>query len=143
MGAYTTRKGNESLTGKVGYRYNAGEANFSFENGSRQRALHGDLSGSLMWHDGGITAGQTLGETMALVTPPGAHAGVYNQFGSISDVRGNRLVSYMTPWRVNNISLDTSCMKKEMTFEVYRLKVVPTLGAIIRADFMPSAPTTH
>lgn len=144
MGAYTTRKGNESLTGNVGYRYNAGEANFSFENGSRQRTLHGDVSGSLVWHDGGITAGQTLGETMALVTmPPGTHAGVYNQFGSTSDSRGNLLVSYLTPWRVNNISVDKSGMDKNIAFEVNRLEVVPTLGAIVRADFMPSAPNAN
>ncbi|RPE04588.1 fimbrial biogenesis outer membrane usher protein [Candidatus Pantoea deserta] len=142
MGVYATRKGNERLTGNVGYRYNAGEASFSVENGSRQRALHGALSGSLVWHDKGITAGQTLGETMALVSmPPGAHAGVYNQFGSTSDEQGYLLVSYLTPWRLNTLSLDKSNMDEEMAFEVSRLEVVPTLGAIVRADFMPSAPS--
>lgn len=139
LGAYTTRKGNERLTGNVGYRYNAGEANVSFENGSRQRALHGDLSGSLMWHADGITAGQTLGETMGLVTMPAyAQAGVYNQFGTTTDSQGHMLISYLTPWRVNNVTLDTSTLSKESKLEVSRLEVVPTQGAIVRADFVPA-----
>lgn len=142
MGAYTTRNGSERLAGNLGYRYNAGEANVSFENGSQQRALHGDLSGSLMWHADGITAGQTLGETMGLVTmPASAQAGVYNQYGTTTDSRGRLLISYLTPWRVNNITLDTSGMSEEMKMEVSRQEVVPTLGAIVRADFVPAQPS--
>jgi outer membrane usher protein len=130
--------GNDELKASAGYQYNAGEANLSLTRSGPQRDYHLDVSGSLLAHRGGVVAGQALGETVALVEVP-ATPGVafYNQFGSVTNARGEMLVSYMTPWRVNRITVDSSNLPENLRLENEEVEVVPTSGAVVQVNFLP------
>lgn len=130
--------GNDELKASTGYQYNAGEANLSLTRSGPQRDYHLDISGSLLAHGGGIVAGQSLGETVALVEVPNIPGvAFYNQFGSVTNARGEMLVSYMTPWRVNRITVDSSNLPKNLRLESEEVEAVPSSGAVVRVNFLP------
>lgn len=129
-------RSNDELLASVGYQYNGGETNLSMTRSGKQRDFHADVTGSLLVHRDGIVAGQTLGDTMAVVSVPGTSGvGFYNQFGSVTDSRGNMLVSYMTPWRVNRVTVDSYNLPEKVSIENDELEAVPTSGAIVKIEF--------
>ena len=134
--------GESRFASSLGYQYNAGEATISVDHSAQFKRYHGDASGSIMLHKGGVTLGQQLGNAMALVevtdTPD---IGFYNQFGSTTNSRGELLVSYMTPWRLNHVTVDTSTLPDGTEMTEDELEAVPTDGAIIKLRF-PKPVTT-
>lgn len=133
--------GDDELTASLGYQYNAGEVNVSMDRGGGRRDYHADTSGSILLHSGGVTFGQTLGSSVALVEIPDSPGiSVYNQFGSTTDAKGNLLVSYLTPWRVNRITVDSLSLPDKVSMDVDELESVPTDGAIIKLTFPEPQP---
>ncbi|QKJ88845.1 fimbria/pilus outer membrane usher protein [Paramixta manurensis] len=134
-----TEHGNDALNASMGYQYNGGEMNSSLVRSGKQRDYHADVSGSLLLHAGGITPGQTMSDTMALlVVPDSPGIASYNQFGVTTNARGEALVGYLTPWRVNRLTLDSWNLPDGITLPVSELETVPTKGAIIKATFPPT-----
>lgn len=96
-------------------------------------------SGSVLAHQGGIELGHTLGDTLALVEVPGiANVGVLNAPGTLTNARGYSLVPYMTPYRRNRLSLDTSQLENDVDIENGITDVVPRRGAVVKARFVAS-----
>lgn len=127
---------NDELSASLGYQYNAGELNLSMVRGGTRRDYHADTSGSILVHAGGVTLGQQLGSTAALVDVPDSPGiGFYNQFGSTTNARGELLVSYLTPWRVNRITVDSLSLPENTALDVTELESVPTDGAIVLLRF--------
>lgn len=85
------------------------------------------------------TLGQPFGETLALVKAPGASGvGVNNQTGVRTDWRGYAVVPYTSPYRKNTLTLDTSTMPDDVDLELTTQTVVPTRGAVVRANYATS-----
>lgn len=94
------------------------------------------MSGSILLHDEGFALGQMLGSTSALVQVPDTPGvAFYNQFGSTTDSSGNLLVSYMTPWRVNDVTTDSFSLPEDVCLDVEEAETVPTEGAIVSLRF--------
>ncbi len=64
-------------------------------------------------------------------------------FGSTTDARGQLLISYLTPWRVNRITVDGSTLPDGSEMVEEEQEVVPTDGAIIRLRFPQPAMTNY
>ncbi|MBW7981659.1 fimbria/pilus outer membrane usher protein [Enterobacillus tribolii] len=134
--AYNAEK-HGSLLANLDYQHNAGEIRLGTTQRPHSRQYDADVTGSVMVHPGGVTLGQTLGDTMALVEIPGtAGIGIDNQFGVTTDKNGYALVSYMTPYRVNRITPDTLNLPENMTLPLEEVDVVPTAGAVAFARFL-------
>ena len=79
----------------MGYNYSG--------NGNQQQVNDGG-AGSVIVHSGGVTLGQSLGETNVLVSAPGAeNTKIANYTGISADGQGNSLLPCATPYRVNRI----------------------------------------
>jgi outer membrane usher protein len=105
--------------------------------GERYQQVNVSASGSLLAHGGGIALGQTLGETLGLVhvaDTPGV--GLGNAPGTRTDSRGYALIPYLTPYRKNRVSLDTSGLDHSTEIENGVTNVVPRRGRWSR----PSSP---
>ena len=62
-------------------------------------------------HAHGITLGQPMGETAALIEAPGADdTNVTNQTGINTDFRGYAIVPYVSPYRHNTLALNTETL---------------------------------
>ncbi|CAM3819112.1 fimbria/pilus outer membrane usher protein [Serratia silvae] len=121
------------------YQYNAGELRGGYSQGKGYRQQNLELSGSLMAHQEGITLGQTLGDTIAIVSVPGTPGiGVDNQYGVTTDWRGYALISNLTPYRINSLTLDSFELPDTLELPESEQDMVPTAGAIMFSRFAPA-----
>ncbi|WP_159566131.1 fimbria/pilus outer membrane usher protein [Budvicia diplopodorum] len=101
-----------------------------------QRVNYG-ATGSVVAHANGITFGQQLSETGALVQASGvANTRVMNNSGVNTDFRGYALVPYVAAYRRSSITLDSQTLPDNADLEITSQSVVPTRGAIVRANFI-------
>lgn len=121
------------------YRGSKGEITGGYSYDPESSRIHYGLSGGAVIHSGGITLSQPLGETIALVQAPGVKdTGIVNQVGTKTDSRGFAVVSNVSPYRKNDISLDTSTLPADAELELSSRTVVPTRGAVVSAKYETS-----
>ncbi|WP_314138536.1 fimbrial biogenesis usher protein [Buttiauxella noackiae] len=109
----------------LGYNYDRDQHDYNWQ-----------ASGGVVGHADGITFSQPLGDTNVLIKAPGASGvGVENQTGVKTDWRGYAVMPYATVYRHNRIALDTNTMDNHTDIENNVSSVVPTEGAIVRAEF--------
>lgn len=119
------------------YRSTFGEISAGYGYASTSQRFNYGGHGGVIVHEDGITLGQSLGETVGLVKAPGAGGvEVYNQTGVKTDRRGYAVVPYLTPYRSNDITLNTSTLDNNIEIPQASLAVVPTRGALIRAEYV-------
>lgn len=121
------------------YQYNAGDLRVGHSQGAGYRQQNLELAGSLMAHQEGLTLGQTLGETVAIVSVPGTPGiGIDNQYGVTTDWRGYALIGNLTPYRINSLTLDSLELPDTLELPESDQEVVPTAGAIMFSRFAPA-----
>ncbi|WP_081375807.1 fimbria/pilus outer membrane usher protein [Serratia fonticola] len=118
------------------YRGTYGQINAGYAYEPNSQRLSYGLQGGIVAHEDGVTFGQQLGETAVLVKAQGA-AGVSvgNQAGVKTDGRGYAIVPYGTPYRKNQVQLNTETLPYEVDIVQNTQSVVPTRGALVRATF--------
>ncbi|MFY9997603.1 MAG: fimbria/pilus outer membrane usher protein [Leclercia sp.] len=118
------------------YKATYGELTAGYAQGNQQRQLNLGVQGSMIVHANGVTLGQPMGDTVALVKAPGANGtGIGNQAGVSTDYRGYAIVPYVTPYHHNVIALDTETLPSDADVGQAAKVVTPTRGAIVRASF--------
>lgn len=124
--------GNASLN----YRGTYGNANLGYSYSDTYRQTSYGLSGGAVLHSEGLTLGQPAGDTAILVAAPGA-AGVPLDRGNgvRTDWRGYTIKPYATTYRENRVALDVSQLDATTEIDNAVARVVPTRGAVVKADF--------
>ncbi|MEZ2904212.1 fimbria/pilus outer membrane usher protein [Acinetobacter terrestris] len=128
---------NANLNVYSGYAGSYGRVNMGV-NYSPQNDIQSSFgySGSAVFHRDGITLGQSLGTTNILVSAPGAASvPVSNGNGIKTDWRGYTIQPFASEFNENLISLDVTALKDTVEIENSTATVVPTKGAIVRAEF--------
>ncbi len=94
------------------------------------------VSGSIVAHDKGILFGPEQGQTMVLVyAPDAAGAKVNNTVGLSVNKSGYAVIPYVTPYRLNDITLDPQEMSTNVELEETSQRIAPFAGAIAKVDF--------
>jgi outer membrane usher protein len=120
----------------AGYRgtYAQLNAGFGAGNGYSQSSLN--VAGGIVAHPGGITFGQPLGDTVAIVEAPGAAgARIGNAAGLRVDHAGYALVPYVTPYILNTIDIDPTGLSLDVQLDSTSVKVAPRAGAVVMVKF--------
>lgn len=133
---YGTRGIGNSGNLNADYRGTYGEvvAGYAYDLNS-QRVNYG-LQGGIVAYQDGVTFGQPLGETIVLVKASGANGvGVSNQTGVKTDWRGYSIVPYASPYRKNQVQLNTETLPDNVDLTLTSQNVVPTRGAVVKANF--------
>ncbi|MDU2537193.1 MAG: fimbria/pilus outer membrane usher protein [Enterobacter hormaechei] len=132
-------------TDGVGYTGNAnadykgtyGEVTAGYGYDKDSDRLNYGLQGGIIAHADGVTFSQPLGETNVLVKAPGAKGvGIQNQSGAKTDWRGYTAVSNLMPYRKNDVALMTDTLPDDVELELTNKTVIPTRGAVVRADYV-------
>lgn len=109
----------------LGYNYDRDQHDYNWQ-----------ASGGVVGHADGITFSQPLGDTNVLIKAPGASGvNVENQTGVRTDWRGYAVMPYAAVYRYNRIALDTNTMDNHTDIDNNVSSVVPTEGALVRAEF--------
>ncbi|MGP1113718.1 fimbrial biogenesis usher protein [Serratia sp. CY54717] len=131
-------EGDSSGTGyaALNYRGGYGNANVGYSRSDGFKQLYYGVSGGVLAHANGVTLSQPLNDTMVLVKAPGTdNVKVENQTGVRTDWRGYAVLPYATEYRENRVALDTNTLADNVDLDDAVVSVVPTHGAIVRADF--------
>ena len=121
------------------YRGAYGEVNAAYAYDKDTHRVSYGLQGGIIAHASGITLGQPLNDTLALVEAKGAGGvDVINQNGVATDFRGYAIVPYLSPYRKTQISLNTETLPDNVDIETASRNVIPTRGAVVRANFNAS-----
>ncbi|HAV9615273.1 TPA: fimbrial biogenesis usher protein [Escherichia coli] len=135
--------GGEGSSGSTGYaalnyRGGYGNANVGYSHSDGMKQLYYGMSGGVLAHANGVTLSQPLNDTVVLVSAPGAEGTrVENQTGVRTDWRGYAVLPYATEYRENRVALDTNSLADNVDLDDAVVNVVPTHGAIVRAQFNP------
>lgn len=130
--------GNSGETGyaTLNYRGIYSNANVGYSRSNSINQFYYGVSGGLLAHEDGVTLSQPLNDTVVLVKAPGAgNVKVENQTGVRTDWRGYTVLPYATDYRENRVALDTNTLANNVDLDDTVVRVVPTHGAVVRADF--------
>jgi len=142
--SYSITQGRSGQNGNTGslnaaYRGTYGISNLGYNYSNTYHSLNYGVSGGVIIHGNGITFGQPLGTTNVLIKAVGSGGTkVQNQTGVKTDTRGYTYQPYATAYRNNRIALDLNSLDDYTDIQDNVRNVVPTKGAIVRADFKTS-----
>lgn len=133
-GASDEDPGNSALQLSWDGRY--GQVGTRYSYSPHQRQTGASVAGGVIVHQHGITPGQSLGETVALVEAPGAaDVPVGSWPGVRTDERGYTTLSGLAPYQENIVSLDPAELPADTDIPRTDVKTVPTQGAVVPAVF--------
>ncbi|MGC4007554.1 MAG: fimbria/pilus outer membrane usher protein [Pseudomonas sp.] len=125
-----------SLSGNTQYSSSFGTVNGSVSQGSDYRQLSAGIAGSVVVHPKGITFGQTLGDSIAIIDAPGAAGAQVNNASNLKlDGQGQAVVPYLTAYRVNSLELDPKGLSDDVELKSTVQEVVPRSGSVVMARF--------
>jgi outer membrane usher protein len=127
-----------SSTGSInaGYRGTHAQLNAGFGAGSGYSQSSLSVAGGIVAHPGGITFGQPLGDTVAIVqAPDAAGARIGNAAGVRIDHAGYALVPYVTPYVLNTIDIDPAGLPLDVQLDNTSTQVAPRAGAVVMVKF--------
>lgn len=118
------------------FRGSHGSVNGSYSYSKNSQLLSYGASGGILVHADGITLGQEMSDTSALIKAPGLSNVRLESDPTIkTDHRGYAIVPYLSPYHRASITLDSTTLAENMELPNTTLKVVPTRGAITRVNF--------
>ncbi|WP_439231829.1 fimbria/pilus outer membrane usher protein [Klebsiella quasipneumoniae] len=121
------------------YRGTYGEITAGYSYDKNTDRLNYGIQGGVVAHANGVTFSQPLGETNVLIAAHGAAGvGIQNMTGATTDYRGYTVASNLMPYRKNDVSLITETLPANVELEQTVKTVVPTRGAIVRANYRAS-----
>lgn len=120
----------------LNYRGTYGELRSNYSYDKNQRQLGIGLNGSVVVTRYGVTAGQNMGDTIALVQARGVDGVSVGYWPGVkTDFRGYTNLGYLTPYQENNISINPVTLPKNAEISQTSTRVVPTKGAVVLAKF--------
>lgn len=128
--------GGNAASVTAGYRspYAVFNASIGKGEGYSQESL--SASGALVAHQGGITFGQPMGDTVAIVHVPGADgAHITNAPGVRINRSGYALVPYLTPYQLDTIQIDPQGLPLNVQLDATSAQVAPYAGAVVMVAF--------
>jgi len=95
-----------------------------------------NFSGNVVAHSQGVLFGPDQAQTMVVVYAPDATgAQVANTPGLSINKKGYAVIPYVTPYRMNDISLDPQDMSSQVELAESSLRIAPYAGSISKVQF--------
>lgn len=135
-GSRNTASNSNVFSSSVGYHASFANlgATYSTSKGSRQ--FSGNLDGAIVAHRGGVTLGQSLGETGGLVRAPGAKGALVTNAPGVHINRfGYAIVPYLRPYYLNQVDIDPKGSSQDVEFLSSSYQVAPRAGALVLLDY--------
>ncbi len=118
------------------YKGTYGEVTAGYSYDKHSERLNYGLQGGILAHQDGMTFSQPLGETNVLIRAPGARGeDIRNQPGVKTDYRGYTVVSHLSVYRKNDITLAPESLPDDVELDINTRTVTPTRGALVLADY--------
>lgn len=119
----------------VGYQGNKGSISGGYSYSNTSQNINMNASGGVLVHSEGVTFSRTMGDSVALVSAPGASGVSVNGGVAVTDWRGYAVSPYLLDYNKNSIGLDPSTLPMDVDLVQSNVNVYPTKGAVVKASF--------
>jgi outer membrane usher protein len=127
--------GNTSESLSLGYGSSIGALNGSVGHSDNMMQFSAGMSGGVVLYSGGVLLASVLGDTIGIIeTPDAKGVRISGSSHTNTDRWGRTVISYLTPYRYNTLSLDTS-KTEDVELKESARKVVPSQGAAVLLRF--------
>lgn len=93
-------------------------------------------SGTLVAHTNGVTMTPYRGETMAVISAPGAQGAKVSGYPGLRlDASGNAVVPYLRPYELNEVAIDPIGSSLDVEFNETSQQVAPRAGAVVHLKY--------
>ncbi|PRD13411.1 fimbria/pilus outer membrane usher protein [Pantoea coffeiphila] len=128
--------GGTTVNTNASYRANASTLNASYSQSSSFHQAGVGMTGSLVAWRGGLLFANQMGDTYAIVDAPGIVNATVNSDATImTNSQGKALIPYMSPYRKNALTLDTTNPGDGAQLVGNRKDIVPYSGSINYVKF--------
>lgn len=128
-------QGEYSQSGTLGYNGSMATISGGLSHSKNTNQISAGMSGGVTLYSGGVVLSPVLGDTVAIVDTTGAQGiDVTGTGNAKTDIFGHAVVTWLTPYRYNEINLDHSGVDNVELKETTR-KVVPSEGAAVLLKF--------
>lgn len=119
----------------AGYQGDKGSisAGYSYSNVSQN--INMNASGGFLVHSEGVTLARSMGDSVALISAPGASGVSVNGGVAVTDWRGYAVSPYLSEYNKNSVGLDPSTLPQDVDLAQSNVNVYPTKGAVVKASF--------
>ena len=108
----------------------------SVSHGNNYDNLNLGLNGTIVAHPGGVTFTPYTGETMAVLSAPGAQgAQVLGYPGMVLDERGYAVIPYLQPYILNTVTIDPVGMSQNVELAETSQQTAPRAGAVVMLKY--------
>ncbi|KWI37049.1 fimbrial protein [Burkholderia ubonensis] len=133
---YSGSGGDANATFGVSRPTSIAQLNASFSYSRNYQSLNVGAAGAVVAHRGGVNFSQTVGDTFALIQVDGVRGTDLRTEENTSISRnGYGVLTYLQPYRVHNVQLDTRNLGADVELKNTVSQVVPRRGAIVKAKF--------
>ncbi|MDD5411253.1 MAG: fimbrial biogenesis outer membrane usher protein [Methylobacter sp.] len=93
-------------------------------------------TGGVVLHPGGVTLANQMGDTIGIVEAPGAEgARVTNSIGTRIDGRGYAVLPFLSPYRMNTVSIDPDGVQPDVEFKTTSQQIAPRSDTVAMIRF--------
>ncbi|PRC93781.1 fimbria/pilus outer membrane usher protein [Solimicrobium silvestre] len=125
-----------SANANVQKQFSAATVGASYSTGKDYWQAGANMRGALVAHSGGLTMGPYVGDTFGLIEAKGAEGAlVRNGMGARIDSSGYAVIPYLTPYRYNEVSLDSDGINSNAELAGNQLRAAPYAGASVKFKF--------
>nr|WP_315292797.1 fimbria/pilus outer membrane usher protein [Serratia proteamaculans] len=118
------------------YRTSATALSSTYSTGKGYHSASAGMSGTVIAHSGGATFTPYTSDTFALVEAKGAEgANVSSYPGVRIDSHGYAAVPYLSPYQMNDISIDPKGTSSDVELDNTSQKVAPYSGAVVKVKY--------
>lgn len=118
----------------IGYQGSKGSISTGYSYSRDSNAINMNASGGVLVHRHGITLSRSMGESVALVSAPGASGANLSSGNATVDWRGYAVVPYLSDYMKNSVGIDPSTLPEGVDIIHSSTNVYPTKGAVVKVD---------
>lgn len=119
----------------AGYQGSKGSLSAGYSYSNTTQSINMNASGGVLVHTEGATLSRSMGNSVALVSAPGASGVSVNNGTAVTDWRGYAVAPYLSDYNKNSIGLDPSTLPSHVDLTQSNINVYPTNGAVVKANF--------
>ena len=119
----------------AGYQGDKGSISTGYSYSNNSQSINMNASGGALLHAEGLTLSRSMGDSVALISAPGAEGVSVNGGSAVTDWRGYAVAPYLSDYNKNSIGLDPSTLPENVDLPQSNTNVYPTKGAVVKASF--------
>ncbi|HHR5975922.1 TPA: fimbria/pilus outer membrane usher protein, partial [Providencia alcalifaciens] len=119
----------------AGYQGDKGSISGGYSYSNNAQSINMNASGGALLHSEGLTLSRSMGDSVALISAPGAEDVSVNGGTAVTDWRGYAVAPYLSDYNKNSIGLDPSTLPENVDLPQSNTNVYPTKGAVVKASF--------